>query len=514
MKPAKGSRTLKFIVLAAMVANAMILIDQTAVPLALPDIVHTFSISQGDSQWVLNASLLPLASFLVLGGRMGDMFGPKKIFSIGLFAFAGASAVGGFAPTFPLLLLCRIVQGVGGALMLPTSISVVSTMVSNRNKGRILGLVGGVAAVAGAFGPTLGGVLTSVFSWRAVLLVNLPLACFAYLALRRAAPANRPAVARGHIDITGTVLLAIALTGLVFGLAQSQQLSYDAPIASVAVPLGISLLAAIGFVATERHSPNPLMSFGLLKRHPNYLGATVSQIIGGMAEMGMGILLPLFLILDLGMPPIVAGVALIPASLPMVFVAPAAGRWYDRVGGRQPLMAGFAMLSVSVGLMAAAVFADNYVWLLPGLLLYGVGLALVLATNDPVTLDTLPDERHGEASGVSATAEQFGGAIGIAGLYLIFHTSYVDKLHELIRERGLSMQISQLEHLRSTIIAAEQTGLKPDHIPAALASYLPAALSASDYGYAIAFVATSILSLIGLLAVLLLVRPAVADPQD
>ena len=157
----------------------------------------------------------------------------------------------------------------------------------------------------------------------------------------------------------------------------------------------------------------------------------MNQGLAGMAEMGLGVLFPLILILNLGMSPVVAGLALIPATVPMVIGAPIVGRWYDRSGGRPPLVAGFAILGVSGLALAWGVGTDSYPELLPGLLLYGIGLALVLTVNDPVSLDTVPDPDQGQASGVSATAEQGGGAIGIALLYALFHGAYVSRLHEL-----------------------------------------------------------------------------------
>ena len=165
----------QLVLVAMTLANAMILIDQTAVPLALPDIMQQFHIGSALGQWVLNASLLPLAGLLVLGGRLGDILGKRRIFLLGAVLFAGASAIGGLAPFFWLLLVARILQGIGGALMLPTTVAIVGAAFSAKERGTALGTMGGVAAIAGALGPTIGGVLTTTLSWRAVLLVNVPL---------------------------------------------------------------------------------------------------------------------------------------------------------------------------------------------------------------------------------------------------------------------------------------------------------------------------------------------------
>lgn len=518
-EPATASRQ-RQVLIAMTLANAMILVDQTAVPLALPDVMQTFGVGSADVQWVLNASLLALAGLLVLGGRLADLLGRRRVFLLGSALFAGASAVAGLAPLFVILLAARVVQGVGGALMLPATVAILSGAYPREARGRALGTMGGVAALAGALGPTIGGVLTSVFSWRAVLLVNLPLLALTLYFTLRAVPADRPREGRVHVDLSGSVLLCLTLVGLVFGLAQSTDGDWTSPV--VLGPVLVSVVAGVLFVLRERRAHNPLMSLRLLRSKPNYLGATLSQGLAGMAEMGLGLLFPLVLILNLGMDPALAGLALIPTTLPMVVMAPLAGRWYDKAGGRPPMAVGFGLLALSGIALAIGVGQNHYLWLLPGLLIYGTGLAIVLTVNDPVSLDTVPETDQGQASGVSATAEQGGGAIGIALLYALFHTAYLSKLNELIDADSSIPDLNSASGaaLRQALLDAEQTGLRPDHFDPAVAMYLDAAQSASDFGYTIAFLAVTVLSLVGVLAVTVLVRkppaevPEVADGEQ
>jgi EmrB/QacA subfamily drug resistance transporter len=493
-------------VLAGMTAaNAMILVDQTAVPLALPEIMGAFGVGSEAVQWVLNASLLPLAGLLVLGGRLGDLLGRRRMFLLGAAMFAGASVVAGLAPEYGFLVAARVVQGAGGALMLPGSVAIVSAAYPAGARGRALGTMGGVAAVAGALGPTIGGLLTSSLSWRAVFLVNVPLAVVCILVTLRAVPADPQRGERPHVDLTGSALLCLALVSGVFGLSQTQGAAFTS--AGVLVPLAVGVVAAVLFVVRERRARNPLMSFGLLRRNRNYLGATVSQGLAGMAEMGLGIIFPLLLILNLRMEPVVAGLALIPTTVPMVVVSPLAGRWYDRGGGRAPLMTGFAVLAAAGIALAAGVGAETYPALLPGLLLYGVGLALVLTTNDPVSLDSIPDADHGQASGVSATAEQGGGAVGIAVLYAVFHQAYVTRLHDAVDASPLpDLTDATSAALRDALLAAEQTGLKPDHFDPSVAQYLNATQDASAFGYGLTFLVVAAIALVGFVAVAMLVR--------
>ena len=242
----------------------------------------------------------------------------------------------------------------------------------------------------------------------------------------RAVPADAPRRDPARVDLAGAVLLCIALIGVCLGFTETQ----GDPWLSVPVllPLIAAALAAALFVIRERIADPPLMSLDLLRRKRNYLGATISQGIGGVAEIGLGVIFPLLLILNLEMTPAEAGLALIPTTLPMIVVSPLAGRWYDRSGGRPPLMTGYVLLAIAGVALALGASEGSYLAVLPGLLVYGIALALILTTNDPVTLDSIDEADHGQASGVSATAEQGGGALGIALLYALFHTAYVDRL--------------------------------------------------------------------------------------
>jgi len=497
----RGGNRRQLLLLCMTLANAMVLVDQTAVPLALPDILRQFAVSSQQVQWVLNGSLLPLASLLVLGGRLGDLLGRRRVFLIGTTVFAGASALGGLAPTFMILLAFRVLQGAGGALMLPNTVAIVSSAYGRSEEGRALGLMGGAAAVAGALGPTIGGILTAALSWRAVLLVNVPLAVITVIVTRQVVPEDPQRQRGAHVDLPGAATLGLALFGLVLGLAQSQAWGWGSPL--VLGALLLSVASAVAFAWIERRSPSPLLSFALLRRHPNYLAATISQVIAGVGEMGLALLFPLLLILNLQMSPGLAGLALLPTTLPMVIIAPLAGRWYDKAGGRWPLVTGFAVLIVSGVLLAAGTGSNSYLAMLPGLFAFGIGLALVLTVNDPVSLDTVPSADQGQASGVSATAEQFGGAIGIATLYLLFHAVYLRDLEGSVASNATTQQLIRL---RDALQAAEQTGLKVNNFPSGLVKFLAPARTASDHGYAVAFLAVSAVALIALVVIAAMVR--------
>ncbi|WP_378144458.1 MFS transporter [Cnuibacter sp. UC19_7] len=502
----QGNRALALV--AMTFANAMVLVDQTAVPLILPSVMSDLHVGSQMVQWVLTGSLLPLAGLLVFGGRLGDLLGHRRVFVLGTLVFAGASACAGFAPTFEVLIAFRVLQGAGGALMLPTTVAVIGSVYPGAERGRALGVMGGIAAIAGALGPAIGGGLTTTLGWRSVLLINVPLAALAVIAALVAVRPDQRRTARAHVDLRGTLLLCVALVGIVFGLSQSQSWGWASP--GVLVPLAVAAVSGVVFVLWERRSPNPLLDFSLLRKYPNYAGATLSQGFAGMAEMGLGVLFPLLLVLNLGMDPGLAGLALIPSTLPMILIAPLAGRWYDRSGGRMPLTVGFLVLALAGIALAIGVHSRDYWLLFPGFLIYGIGLALVLTVNDPVSLDTVPEKDHGQASGVSATAEQFGGAFGIAVLYLVFHTVYVTRLESSL---GGALSADQELQLKDDIVAAESTGLDPSRFDPAFTQYLGFTLDSSIWGMSVAFLTVTVLAGIALVLTRRFVRPG-PPPAD
>jgi MFS family permease len=215
------------------------------------------------------------------------------------------------------------------------------------------------------------------------------------------------------------------------------------------------------------------------------------------------------------MDPALAGLALIPTTLPMIAVAPLAGRWYDKVGGRPPLVTGFILLALSGVLLAIGVGSDEFVHLLPGLIVYGIGLSLVLSVNDPVSLDEIPRHDHGQASGVSATAEQFGGALGIAVLYSVFHGAYLNDLEARIDESSLPDLTNKTEvALRNALEAAEATGLQPSSFDPEVKEYLRVAELASNHAFTVTFIVVAALALLAAGLTAWLVHKPEGEPDD
>lgn len=493
--------------LAAMtLANAMILVDQTAVPLALPSVMLDFDVPPFRAQWVLTANVVPLAGFLVLGGRLGDLWGRRRVFAIGTGVFVAASVAAGSAPTseswgFDLLVLARATQGAGAALMLPATIAIVSAVFPRERRGRALGTMGGVAAVFAALGPTIGGGLAQL-DWRLVFFVNVPLALLTLAITVRTVPPLRAAgdVDR-RLDWLGAGLLAIALGAFVVALTQAQTWGLLSP--DTFAVLGVSVAALGTFVVVERVVPAPLVKWQLF-RHRNYLAANISQVLGGYAELGFGVIFPLLLVLNLRMSPVLAGFALLPATIPMILAAPAGGRWYDRVGGRVPLTTGFLVLAVSGLWLGVVVGFESYWWIVPGLLIQGTGLSLILTVNDPTAIDPVPERDHGQAAGVCDTAEQVGGALGLATLATLYHTSFLSRYQHT--EAFTQATKALREKFYVQIQAAEATGLDVAQFEPAERALVEAAREASLFGYRVSFLAVAVIAGLGALVMWALVR--------
>ncbi len=452
------SRTAMWTTLAAMtLSNSMILVDQTAVPLATPDAIRDLGGSLSESQWLLTANILPLAAFMVLGGRLGDLLGLKRVFLAGGFVFLVSTALAGSAQDMPWMISVRVTQGCGAALMMPTAVAIVSNVFPRDRRGTALGVLAGGSAFFAALGPVFGGLLTSI-DWRTVFWVNVPLAAITIGLTARFTPPLRPDrdAGRPGLDFPGVATFAIGTGALIFGLSEVEDISLSAPAAWA--PMAVGAVALAVFVLIELRSASPMLDFRLF-RHLNFLASNISQVLAGMIELGLGFLLPFFLLLVVGVSPLVAGIALIPATVPIMLAGPLAGRAFDRMGGRVPLAVGFLVLGGSGVALALATPQASAWWLIPGLLLQGIGLGIVLTVNDPTGLNSVPERDAGQAAGMINTSEQLGGAIGIAVLTAVEVGYYKHLVFSRLADVGIHPTSEQIERFTEFIQKAEQHGL-------------------------------------------------------
>ena len=486
------------------VANSMILVDQTAVPIATPDVIAALNGGLSSGQWVLTANILPLAALMIFGGRLGDLLGLRRVFLGGAALFALSTAVAGAAQDMPMLITARATQGVGAAMMMPTALAIVSASYPQKRRGQALGILAGGSAFFAALGPVLGGLLTSI-DWRLVFLINVPLAIVAIVITLRATEDFRPMSGAARIDYPGTVLFGLGIAALVFGLSQGPSAGWTTWRRSE--PLAASLLLLALFVVVELRAESPLLEFRLF-RHLNFLASNISQLLAGAVELGVGFLMPYFLLLVIGVDPAVAGIALIPGTLPIILAGPLAGRAFDRFGGRWPLVLGFLVLAASGAALAVGAGAQSVAALVPGLLLQGLGLGVVLTVNDPTGLSAVPPESRGEAAGTINTSEQLGGAIGIAALTALELESVRSGTENRLRERGVNVTQEEIERFREFLLEAEQTGLRdaPGQERPIIRRALESNEEAHVEAFQIVFGVSAGIALLGAAACLVLVR--------
>lgn len=500
-------------------ASSMILVDQTSVPLAIPRAIGDLDAAPSLSQWVLTANVLPLAAFMVLGGRLGDLRGLRAMFVVGAVVFTASSAVAGAAQSIEWLIAARFAQGAGAALMMPNALAIVSNVFPAADRGRALGMLAGASAFFAAAGPVLGGLLTSI-DWRMVFLVNVPLAVTTVAITLRATPDLRTASEeRRPIDIPGTIAFAVGIGGVVLGLGQGPAVGWGA--LGTTAPLAVGAVGLVAFFAIEARVREPLLQLPLF-RHLNFLASNVSQALAGSVELGLAFLLPIYLLLVIGLDPQTAGLALIPATVPIMIVGPLAGRAFDRFGGRLPLVVGFLSLAASAIYLAVVLSEFNYGLLVPGLVLQGVGLGIVLTVNDPIGLAAVSERDRGEASGVINTTEQLGGAIGIAGLWAVLSGHYHSRLGDLLDRQGIEPTAEQVDRFRQFIQDAEEVGRRraePEFerfreflrgtdgaSPADARRILDDAGDAFVSGFEVALAAAAAIAVLGAVSSLLLVR--------
>jgi EmrB/QacA subfamily drug resistance transporter len=413
--PDKQSRLRWFILALIGVAQLMVVLDATIVNIALPSAQEDLGFSDGSRQWIITAYALSFGSLLLLGGRLGDVLGRRRVFVVGLMGFAAASALGGFAASFGVLVVARALQGAFAALLAPAALSILTTTFTiPEERNRAFGVFGVIAASGAAVGLVLGGALTEYLDWRWSMFINVPLAVPAALAALRVLAGDAPAAAaRSRIDVLGTITASIGLFALVFGFANAETDGWGAPLTIAGIAVGVVLLAV--FVAVERRVANPLLPIRVVADRNRGAGYLALAAVGA-GLFGVFLFLTYYMQQTLGFSPLTTGLAFMPM---MAVIIPggaiAQTRLMPRYGAR-PLVTIGMLLSAVAMLMFTGVSADSryVVDILPGLLVMGLGLGLVFAPA--MSTATLGVDRAdaGVASALVNTGQQIGGSIGTA----------------------------------------------------------------------------------------------------
>ena len=420
-----GTPAARWVLLTTVLGSGLVMIDGTVVNVALGRIGTELGAGFTGLQWTVNAYTLTLAALILLGGSLGDHLGRRRVFLIGVVWFALASLVCGLAPNIELLIVARALQGVGGALLTPGSLALISASFRGPDRAAAIGAWSGLGGIAGAVGPFLGGWLVE-WSWRLVFLINLPLAAAILVIALRHVPESRDADSAPGLDLLGTVLAVLGLGGLTYALTGFGERGAAVDLL-VALAVGVAALAA--FVVVEMRSPHPLVPPALFDNAVFSAANVVTLLIYG----ALGVVF-LLLVLQLqtvaGFSPLAAGSALLPLTAIMLVFSARAGALAGRIGPRLPMTLG--PLIAGAGLLLMLRIDATTSWLLdllPAVLVFGAGLALTVAPLTATVLDAAPDRFAGAASGVNNAVARAAGLLSVAvvpGLAGIRGADYTD----------------------------------------------------------------------------------------
>lgn len=402
----------RWVVAATALGSGMAFLDGSVVNVALPAIRRDLGGGLTTQQWVLDGYLLTLSALLLLGGALGDRYGRKRVFIVGLVGFATASLGCGLAPTAGTLVVARGIQGMAGALLVPTSLALIDSSITPDDRGRAVGAWAGLSGVSSAVGPFLGGWLVDASSWRWVFLINLPIAAATVWVTRKHVPETE--ISRiGSLDYPAALLVTVGLAGVVVALIEVPAHGWR-PLTVVSVTVGSACLATLPWAELRR--AHPMLPRDLF-RSRQFIGANVTTLTTYAALSGAMFLVAIQLQQSLGYSAMEAGASLLPLTVIMLFLSPRVGAWAQRLGPRLPMTIGPVVAGGGVVLLSRAHPGAHYAAdVLPGVALLGLGLAITVAPLTSAVLAAVPDARVGVASGVNNAVARVAGLLAIAVL--------------------------------------------------------------------------------------------------
>ena len=432
-----SERQKRLTLVACILGSAIVFIDGTVVNVALPAIRRDLDAGLAEQQWIVEAYLLFLGSLILIGGSLSDLFGRRRVFALGTALFGVTSFLCAMAPNPELLIAARALQGIAGALLVPSTLATIVAVFPEDERGRAIGTWTAWSGVSTVIGPMAGGALIEVASWRWVFALNLiPVAATLYLIATAMPESLDEHEAHPHVDVLGAILCALGLAGPVFALIEQPRYGWSDPI--VFLPLVAGLLFLAAFIVQERRSPKPMLPLGLFRRR-NFAVANIATLVV-YAGLGAALFfLTLFLQETAGYSALAAGVALLPLTLMLFFLSSRFGALADRYGPRffmsaGPILGGAGLLL----LMMVDREADYVTQVLPGVLVFGFGIAMTVAPLTATVLGDADEHQAGIASGVNNAVARVAGLLAIAAVGAVVSAQFVSALDSRVEGQSLS----------------------------------------------------------------------------
>jgi EmrB/QacA subfamily drug resistance transporter len=429
----------RWVVAATVLGSGMAALDATVVGIALPAIGRDFHAGVNSLQWVVDAYTLVLAGLLLLGGTLGDSYGRRRMFMIGTVWFAVASLLCGLAPSAPVLIAARALQGVGGALLTPGSLAILQASFSREDRPKAIGAWSGLGGIATAAGPFIGGWLISAVSWRLVFFINLPIAVAVLAISARHIPESMAPGPRPKLDMAGAVCISGALAGITYGLIGASTSGWGS--APVLVPLlgGLALLGL--FTVVEARGTQPMLPLGLFRVRQFSAANAVTFVVYG-ALSGAFFLIPVVLQEVRHYSPLQAGTSLLPVTVIMLLLSSRSGALASKIGPRLQMSVGPLVTAVGLVLLTRIVGPGNYYTaVLPAVIVYGFGLAIVVAPLTSTALGAAPAEHSGIASAVNNDVARAAGLIAVAVLPVVAGITGDSYLHPAALAHGFRVAV-------------------------------------------------------------------------
>ncbi|HEX5449150.1 MAG TPA: MFS transporter [Gaiellaceae bacterium] len=389
----------------------MIMLDNTVVNVALPSMQRSLHLQLADLEWVVAGYALTFAAFMLTGGKLADLLGRRLIFMVGLVIFTGASLACGLATSGGFLIGSRVVQGLGGALMNPATLSIITATFAPRERGKAIGIWAGVSAMALAIGPLVGGLLTEHINWHWIFFINIPIGVVGLLTAPLLIEESRDQSLNQRPDIPGLATSAVGLFALTYGFIEANNYGWGS--ARILAAFGIAIVALVVFFFLEHRQRVPMLDLSLF-RNRTFSGANTAMLFVGLAMFGTFLYLTLYMQNVVHYSPVKSGATFLPMTVLVILVAPNAGRLSDRFGSRWFVGIGMVLLSAMLFYYSSLGAHTTFWHLLPGLVIGGVGMGITMTPVTAAAMSSVAVDKAGVGSAVLNSMRQVGGSLGIA----------------------------------------------------------------------------------------------------